>query len=307
MSGNTSIAWTDKSWNPVTGCTRVTSGCQNCYAFALHDMRHAAYNAGHAMPVQYHKPFSEIQLLPQRLEDPLHIKKPQRFFVNSMSDLFHSQVPDEYIRACLDVMRRADWHIFQILTKRVGRLRRLGPQLNWPANVWMGVSIETDDLTPRADALREVPVAVRFLSCEPLLGPLPSLNLEGIHWVIVGGESGKGYRPMDLDWARDLRDRCLTQEVSFFYKQGSAFRSGQHEELDGQMWRQFPMRSTTRCAHCKGWFEQKQIVYRQNDISYNALCERCQTLPVFLPFMERLNHGMVSDDEIRNFNSFHDM
>lgn len=240
MSGKTGISWTDRSWNPVTGCTRVTAGCQNCYAFALHDQRYAALQQGKSLPAQYSKPFSEIQLLPQRLGDPLRIKTPQRIFVNSMSDLFHSQVPEDYILQVFDVMRRADWHTFQILTKRPGRLRRFGAQLVWPDNVWMGVSIESDQLVARADALREVPAAVRFLSCEPLLGPLPSLNLDGIQWVIVGGESGKGYRPMELDWARDLRDRCLASDIAFFYKQGSGPRPGMHEELDGQIWRQFP-------------------------------------------------------------------
>lgn len=240
MSGITSISWSTMSWNPITGCTRVTAGCQNCYAFALHDMRYEAYQRGKQVPTQYSKPFSQIQLLPQRLEDPLHIKKPQKFFVNSMSDLFHSQVPDEYIFQVFDVMRRAHWHTFQILTKRPGRLRRLGQHIKWPANVWMGVSIENDSLVARADALREVPAAVRFLSCEPLLGPLPSINLDGIHWIICGGESGKGFRPMEPDWARDLRDRCQAAGVAFWYKQSSGLRPGKDEELDGRKWQEFP-------------------------------------------------------------------
>jgi protein gp37 len=241
MSGITSIEWTDRSWNPVTGCTRVTSGCDNCYAFTIHDMRHAAHQRGIKMAPQYHKPFSEIQLLPQRLEDPLKWKVPQKIFVNSMSDLFHSQVPEEYIRQVFDMMKRAHWHTFQILTKRAGRLRRRGPQLDWPKNVWMGVSIETDDLTPRADALREVPAAVRFLSCEPLLGPLPSLNLEGIDWVIVGGESGKNARPMNMDWVRDIRDRCQEAGVAFFFKQvGGRTPKAGGRELDERTWDEFP-------------------------------------------------------------------
>jgi protein gp37 len=241
MSGITSIEWTDRSWNPVTGCTRVTSGCNNCYAFALHDMRYDAHQRGIKMAPQYHKPFSEIQLLPQRLEDPLKWQKSLKIFVNSMSDLFHSQVPEEYIRQVFDVMERAFWHRFQVLTKRPGRLRRLGPQLNWPENVWMGVSIETDDLTLRADALREVPASVRFLSCEPLLGPLPSLNLEGIDWVIVGGESGKNARPMDMDWVRDIRDRCTEAGVAFFFKQvGGRTPKVGGRELDQRTWDEFP-------------------------------------------------------------------
>ncbi len=226
MSGNTAIEWTDRTWNPLTGCTRVSDGCTHCYAFTLHDMRHEAYKRtggvlpnSKPMPKQYALPFSTVQLLPERLEQPLHIKKPTRFFVNSMSDLFHSHVPEEYIRRVFEVMRQADWHIFQVLTKRVGRLRRLGQHLDWPTNVWMGVSIENDALTPRADALREVPAAVRFLSLEPLLGPLPSLHLDGLHWVIVGGESGPDARPMEEAWVFDLRDRCIIAGIPFFMKQ----------------------------------------------------------------------------------------
>jgi protein gp37 len=217
-------------------------------------MRHAAYEnhhgiypkTGKAMPKQYANPFSKIQLLPERLYDPLHIKTPQRFFVNSMSDLFHSQVPEDYIRQVFEVMRQADWHIFQILTKRAGRLRRLGPHLNWPPNVWMGVSIENDLLTPRADALRDVPAAIRFLSCEPLLGPLPSLCLEGIHWVITGGESGSGARPCDPEWVRDIRDRCVVAGVAFYHKQwgGRTAKSG-GRELDGRTWDEFPQTLAT--------------------------------------------------------------
>lgn len=247
MSGKTGISWTTSTWNPLTGCTRVTPGCEHCYAFTLHNQRHTYYVAhggvypdGRPMPKQYAKPFSEIQLLPQRLNDPLEQKKPCMYFVNSMSDLFHSHVPDDYIQQVFDVMQRAHWHIFQILTKRGNRLQRLAPSLPWPANVWMGVSIELDRLTPRANQLRKVPAAIRFLSCEPLLEPLPSLNLEGIQWVIVGGESGKGYRPIPPDGARDLRDRCLASDIALFYKQGSGSRPGMHEELDGRKWQMFP-------------------------------------------------------------------
>ena len=250
MSGQSAIEWTQATWNPLSGCTKVTSGCKHCYAFSLHDKRHALYQRnggvfadGRPMPVQYAQPFSVIQLLPARLERPLRIKKPTVFFVNSMSDLFHSQVPDDYIKAVFDVMSRASWHTFQVLTKRVGRLRRLAPALPWPENVWMGVSIETDDLTPRADALREVPTSVRFLSCEPLLEPLPSLKLEGIHWLIVGGESGPDARPCQPEWVRDLRDRCLAAHIPFFFKQwgGRTAKAG-GRLLDGQLWNQYPQR-----------------------------------------------------------------
>jgi protein gp37 len=261
MTGKTAIEWTGtrnpdgtitpgKTWNPVTGCTRVTSGCDHCYAFTLHDMRHNAYERYHGiypktgkpMPKQYARSFSEVQLLPERLEDPLHIRTPQRFFVNSMSDLFHSQVPDEYIRHVFEVMRQANWHIFQVLTKRPGRLRSLGPQLDWPSNVWIGVSIENDLLVRRADALRSVPAAVRFLSCEPLLGPLPSLNLEDIHWVITGGESGSDARACDPAWVRDIRDRCVAKGIAFYHKQwGGRTSKGGGRELDGRIWDQYPL------------------------------------------------------------------
>lgn len=248
MSGKSAIEWTDRTWNPLAGCTRVTKGCENCYAFALHNQRYTFYLAnnglypnGKSMAPQYAKPFSEIQLLPQRLEDPLHVKTPQRFFVNSMSDLFHSDVPDEYIRQVFDVMKQAHWHVFQVLTKRPGRLRRMASLVEWPVNVWMGVSIESDLVTPRANALREVPASVRFLSCEPLLGPLPSLNLDGIHWVITGGESGSGARPCDPDWVRDLRDRCVAAGIAYFHKQwGGRTPKAGGRILDGRTWDEMP-------------------------------------------------------------------
>lgn len=249
MTGKTAISWTEKTWNPLAGCTRVTEGCTNCYAYALHDMRHEVYvrdggiypKNGKPIPVQYAKPFSEIQLIPERLEQPLRIKQPTKFFVNSMSDLFHSQVPEDYIQQVFDVMSRAHWHTFQVLTKRAGRLRRMGASLDWPSNVWMGVSIEEDMLTPRADALRTVPAAVRFLSCEPLLGPLPSLNLDGIHWVITGGESGPEARTADPEWFRGIRDKCLAAGVAYHHKQngGRTSKAG-GRMLDGRIWEDFP-------------------------------------------------------------------
>lgn len=243
MGEKTAIEWTNATWNPLTGCTRVTMGCDHCYAFALHDMRYQAFLAGKSMPVQYHKPFSEVQLLPGRLEQPLKVRKPQMYFVNSMSDLFHSEVPDEYIRQVFEIMRRADWHTFQVLTKRVGRLRRLGKALDWPGNVWAGVSLETDDLVGRVDALREVPAAIRFLSCEPLLGPLPSLNLTGIDWVITGGESGPNARHCDADWVRGIRDLCVARGVPYFHKQwGGRNPKAGGRELDGEVWSEFPQK-----------------------------------------------------------------
>ena len=204
MSGKSSIEWTNLTWNPLTGCTRVSEGCRDCYAFALHDRRHALYMQnngmwrpnGTAMPAQYAQPFDVIQLLPDRLEQPIHIKKPQKIFVNSMSDLFHSKVPDEYIVRVFEVMNRAHWHTFQVLTKRPGRLRRMIPLLPWASNICIGVSIESDLFTPRANAVRPIPLAIRMLSLEPLLSALPSLNLDGIDWVIVGGRKRSQRSPL---------------------------------------------------------------------------------------------------------------
>jgi protein gp37 len=249
MSGKTGIEWTDETNNHVIVCTRVTTGCDHCYAFTLHDQRHAIYvkndglwtPGGKPMPKQYAQPFTEVQFFPERLERVLRDKTPKKIFVNSMSDLFHSKVPDDYIRWSLEIMRQAHWHTFQILTKRAGRLRQLGPTLDWPANVWMGVSIENDLRTVRADVLRAIPAAVRFLSCEPLLGPLPSLRLDGIGWVITGGESGPGARPCDPLWVRDIRDQCLAANVAFFFKQwGGRTPKAGGRLLDDQMWDQFP-------------------------------------------------------------------
>lgn len=249
MSGKSSIEWTNMTWNPTSGCTRVSPGCDRCYAFALHDMRHEAYKryngiypkTGKPMPAQYAYPFSVVQLLEARLDWPLHVKTPQRVFVNSMSDLFHHDVPLEYIRRVFETMRRADWHIFQILTKRGNRLQKIADQLDWPANVWMGVSVENDLMTRRVDQLRNVPAAVRFLSCEPLLAPLPSLNLEGIHWVITGGESGPDARPCDSAWVRGIRDLCIAQDVAYFHKQwGGRNPKAGGRLLDGRTWDQMP-------------------------------------------------------------------
>lgn len=249
MSGKSSIEWTNATWNPVVGCSRVTAGCDHCYAFALHDRRHAIYQANHGrwspdgrmMPVQYAQPFSEVQLLPERFNWPLQQKKPLRIFVNSMSDLFHSRVPDTFIRQVFGVMREAYWHIFQILTKRPGRLRRLGAALPWSPNIGIGVSIEQDSLTPRADALRSLPAGFRFLSLEPLLGPLPSLDLTSIDWVITGGESGPGARYCDPDWVRAIRDQCQAAGVAFFHKQwGGRNAKASGRLLDGRTWDEFP-------------------------------------------------------------------
>ncbi|HVL22896.1 MAG TPA: phage Gp37/Gp68 family protein [Thermomicrobiales bacterium] len=225
----------DATWNPITGCTQVSAGCDHCYALAIAERSRGI--AGHP----YEQGF-DLRLWPGRLEKPLHWKKPRMIFVNSMSDVFHAGVPDAFIRQIFDVMVRAHWHTYLILTKRPRRLARMAPSLPWPKNVWMGVSVESNEVAWRADELRRVPAAVRVISAEPLLGPLDQLDLDGIDWLITGGESGPRHRPCHPDWVRDIRDRCLEANVAFFHKQwgGRTFRSG-GRELDGRTWEQMPV------------------------------------------------------------------
>jgi protein gp37 len=240
MSLNSHIEWTEATWNPVTGCTQISPGCANCYAKTFAERFRGV--PGHP----YEQGF-DLKLWPARVELPLQWKKPQLIFVNSMSDLFHEDVPDEFVRQVFDTMERASWHQFQLLTKRPERLAEMAPGLPFPENLWVGVSVENQRWTSRIDHLRGVPAAVRFLSCEPLLGPL-KLNLEDISWVIVGGESGHGARRMNPDWARGVRDQCQAQGVPFFFKQWGAYdeagvRLGKAKTgrvLDAQTWDQLP-------------------------------------------------------------------
>lgn len=212
MSDNSSIQWTEATWNPVTGCTKISPGCANCYAERmakrLQGMRQPNYRNGFALTLQ-----------PHMLDHPLRWKKPKRIFVNSMSDLFHRDVPVDYIRQVFDVMRQAHWHQFQILTKRASRLAALDRQLEWPENVWMGVSVEEQKFQWRIDRLRKTSARLKFLSIEPLIGPLVALNLDGIDWVIVGGESGPGSRWMAPDWVADILATCHRSQTPFFFKQ----------------------------------------------------------------------------------------
>ncbi len=235
MADGSSIEWTQATWNPVTGCTKVSAGCKHCYAERLARRLQAMGNPRYAAAF-------ELTLHQDLLDLPLKWRQPRFVFVNSMSDLFHEAIPQDFLRAAFSTMEAASWHVFQILTKRADRLAELASHLPWPENVWMGVSVERQDLAPRVERLRQVPAAIRFLSCEPLIGPL-ELDLSGIHWVIVGGESGPGARPMDLDWARTVRDQCQRQGVPFFLKQlgGTVDKRG-HEQaiLDGQLWRERP-------------------------------------------------------------------
>lgn len=216
MSSTTTIAWTEATWNPHCGCTKISPGCKYCYANDLHDKRHRAFLAGKLQSCpQYARPFTEVQYIAHRLTDPVHWRKPRRIFVNSMSDLMHSDVTSDQIQAVLDVCASTPRHTYQLLTKRAERLA----DFTYPGNVWLGVTVENTAALDRVDLLRAVPAAVRWLSCEPLLEPIEP-DLTGISWVVVGGEkAGRLARPMNLDWARALRDQCAAAGVSFFFKQ----------------------------------------------------------------------------------------
>jgi protein gp37 len=231
---STKIEWTDKSWNPVTGCTKVSPGCDHCYAETFAERFRG-------VPGNHFEQGFDLKLWPDRLSIPLRTKKPQKFFVNSMSDLFHQDIPDDYIAQVFAVMNQASRHTFQVLTKRPSRAALIASKLTWTSNIWMGTSIESNNYIWRADKLRQVPAATRFISAEPLLGELTHLNLDGIHWLIAGAESGHGARPMDENWVRFLRDRCVDGRVAFFYKQNAVKgRKLPTPELDGKTWTQYP-------------------------------------------------------------------
>ena len=242
MSQNSSIEWTDATWNPTTGCTKISPGCANCYAERmagrLKAMGQVRYRNGFALTLQ------------EDLVDlPLRWKKPRLIFVNSMSDLFHPDVPAEYIARCFDVMNKASHHRFQVLTKRPERAKELSHCLEWPENIWLGTSVENASYTWRTNVLQEIPASVRFLSVEPLLGRISDLPLSDIHWVIVGGESGPGARPMSVEWVREIKDQCIRADVPFFFKQWGAVgadgirrsKKANGRELDGQIWDEYPI------------------------------------------------------------------
>jgi protein gp37 len=234
MAFNSSIEWTESSWNPVTGCTKVSAGCAHCYAERMAKRLQAMGQPN------YVDGFG-VRMHPKMLDVPLSWKKPQTIFVNSMGDLFHAQVTDSFIRRVFATMKAAHWHRFQVLTKRAERLAALAPTLDWPENVWMGATVESHDVVHRIDSLRTVPAAVRFLSMEPLLGPVPELDLAGIHWVIVGGESGPGARAMLNPWVVEIRDACQRQGVPFFFKQwGGVRKKAKGRLLEGRTWDEMP-------------------------------------------------------------------
>lgn len=234
MANGSHIEWTDATWNPVTGCSKISPGCKFCYAERL---AHRLQAMGQG---NYRNGF-EVTLQPQMLQHPLRWRQPRRVFVNSMSDLFHEEVPASYIGRVFGVMERAHWHQFQVLTKRSERLLELNGVLPWLPHIWMGVSVESEDYLFRVDHLRKTGAAIKFLSVEPLLGPLHNLRLHGIDWVIAGGESGPHARPMDPAWVHELRDRCLASGVPFFFKQwGGVFKSRTGRILDGREWDEMP-------------------------------------------------------------------
>jgi protein gp37 len=234
MATTSQIEWTDATWNPVTGCSKISPGCKFCYAERLAKRLQAMGQTN------YRNGF-DVTLQPQMLELPLRWKSPKRIFVNSMSDLFHDDVPLSYIRQVFSVMARAHWHQYQVLTKRAQRLKELGPKLKWKPQIWMGVSVENESYLNRIDHLRQVEAHVKFLSLEPLLAPLGKINLWGIDWVIVGGESGPGARPVNPVWVTDIRDQCLHTGVPFFFKQwGGVMKKKSGRTLDGRTWDEMP-------------------------------------------------------------------
>ena len=277
MASHSSIEWTESTWNPLTGCTKISPGCAHCYAermaLRLQAMGQPKYANGFRLTMHEHV-----------LEAPLLMKKPQMVFVNSMSDLFHHDVSLEFIHEVFDVMRRASWHTFQVLTKRSKRLLELNQEIGWPPNVWMGVSVENKDYTFRIDHLRQTGAFVKFLSLEPLLGPLPKLNLRNVDWVIVGGESGPGARPMMEEWAVDIRDQCLAAHVSFFFKQWGGVRKKRAGRLlQGRTWDELPIQVDVSAYHI-------DIFYSKEDGGYIADIPDLETCSAF---------GDTSDEALR--------
>jgi protein gp37 len=264
MADHSHIEWTDSTWNPITGCNKISPGCKNCYAERMAKRLKL-------MGAERYRNGFQLTLHTDVVELPLQWKKPRTIFVNSMSDLFHERVPADFILKVFETMQAAHWHTFQILTKRSERLASLARALPWPKNVWMGVSVESQDYTFRIDHLRTVPAAVRFLSVEPLLSEITRLPLKGIDWVIVGGESGPKCRPMKAEWAREIRDACLKQEIPFFFKQwGGVRKKSTGRILDGRTWDEMP--------EPKRRYPAKQTSFFSQSIGSNQLRQTKQTV-----------------------------
>lgn len=232
----TKIEWTDTTWNPMTGCTPVSDGCKNCYALKMANRLKAMGNK------RYLNGFN-VTLHPDLLTEPLKWNKPRMVFVNSMGDMFHESIPIEYIQRVFSAMRTTSQHTFQVLTKRSARMLELSKSLPWPENVWMGVTIESNKYLYRADNLRNIPAAVKFLSIEPMISQVNDLDLTGIDWVIVGGESGQSARPIEEKWVINVRDKCTSSNIPFFFKQwGGRNKKKSGRILQGEIWDQFPLR-----------------------------------------------------------------
>lgn len=234
MAAKSNIEWTQSTWNPVTGCSKISAGCLNCYAERMAKRLQAMGQPN------YRNGF-EVSCHEQALERPFNWQKPQTIFVNSMSDMFHESIPVEFIHKMFGVMQRADWHCFQILTKRAERMAKLSQQLPWEENIWMGVTVENKDYLQRVEELRQTGAQIKFLSFEPLLGPIPWIDLSGIDWVIVGGESGPGARPVQKEWVLDIQRQCHTQGVPFFFKQwGGVNKKKNGRMLSGKTYNEMP-------------------------------------------------------------------
>lgn len=261
MAQNSKIEWTESTWNPVTGCSKISTGCKNCYAkrMALRLKAAGSPNYLNGFRVTPH---------PHALNIPLQWKRPRVIFVNSMSDLFHRDIPFDFISKIFDVMCQASHHRFQALTKRSRRLLQLNPKLSWPQNVWMGVTVESPDYTFRIDHLRQTAAAIKFVSFEPLLGPIPNINLEDIDWVIVGGESGPRARTMKAEWAIDIRDQCLAADVPFFFKQwGGTNKKKTGRLLDGRIWNQTPITPKIKMRRQNHRSQSRQVLLQKQPAS----------------------------------------
>jgi protein gp37 len=246
MAANSKIEWTQCTWNPVTGCTKISPGCQHCYAERMSKRLCAMGQANYRNGFQ-------LTPHPHMLDLPLHWRQPRMIFVNSMSDLFHKDVSLEFILKVFDVMQRSPQHCFQVLTKRSKRLVQLNSRLPWPGNVWMGVTVENDDYTFRIEDLKQTGAAVKFISFEPLLGPISDVSLDDIEWAIVGGESGPGARPMQPEWVTGIRDRCQAEEIPFFFKQwGGVNKKANGRTLDKRIWNEKPQATMRREANHAG-------------------------------------------------------
>ena len=234
MAGKTSIEWTECSWNPITGCTKISEGCRNCYAARMAHRLKAMGN------IRYENEF-EVTIHEDLIDKPLHWKKPKRIFVNSMSDLFHKDIPDDVIIRIFQTMNKANWHTFQILTKRSDRLAELSQKLNWTPNIWMGVSIENKETIFRAEHLKNTNATIKFISAEPLLESIGDIDLNGIDWLIVGGESGHHCRPLSEKWVIELRDLAKRTNTAFFFKQwGGINKKKKGSKLKGKYYKEYP-------------------------------------------------------------------